>query len=74
LIGGDKREFFIGQKAVDKLMESNFHKKNAKGSDSPIVPDRDHAIAMLTFFMKLGQGRQIIKISQNIKLLKIFQF
>jgi len=52
--GGDKREFFIGQKAVDKLMESNFHKKNAKGSDSPIVPDRDHAIAMLTFFMKLG--------------------
>ena len=35
-------------------MESHFHKKNLKGEDKPLIPDRDHAIAMLTFFMKLG--------------------
>jgi len=52
--GGDKREYFLGTKAVDKLMDSHFHKKNQKGGDSPIIPDRDHAVAMLTFFMKLG--------------------
>lgn len=52
--GGDKREYFLGQKAVDKLMDSHFHKKVAKGAETPIIPDRDHAIAMLTFFMKLG--------------------
>jgi len=52
--GGDKREYFLGAKAVDKLMDSHFHKKIPKGSESPIIPDRDHAVAMLTFFMKLG--------------------
>merc|ERR1712130_1051068 len=51
---GDKREYFLGQKAVDKLMESKFHKKVAKDATAPIIPDRDHAVAMLTFFMKLG--------------------
>ena len=35
-------------------MDSHFHKKVAKGAETPIIPDRDHAIAMLTFFMKLG--------------------
>jgi len=52
--GGDKREYFLGQKAVDKLMESKFHTKIAKDATAPIIPDRDHAVAMLTFFMKLG--------------------
>ena len=33
--------------AVDKLMESDFHKKIEKGKDAPIIADRDTAIAML---------------------------
>ena len=33
--------------AVDKLMESDFHKKIEKGRDTPIIADRDTAIAML---------------------------
>ena len=37
--------FFLA--AVDKLMESDFHKKIEKGRDAPIIADRDTAIAML---------------------------
>jgi len=51
--GGEKVDFFAGQSAVDKLMESDFHKKIEKGRDTPIIADRDTAIAMLTFFMRL---------------------
>lgn len=51
--GGEKVDWFNGQSAVDKLMESDFHKKIETGKESPIVPDRDTAIALLTFFMRL---------------------
>ena len=33
--------------AVDKLMESDFHKKIEKGKDAPMIPDRDSAIALM---------------------------
>lgn len=52
--GGDKRAYFLGQVAVDKLMESKFATQNAPESESPIIPDREHAIAMMNFFMRLG--------------------
>lgn len=51
--GGEKVDWFTGQSAVDKLMESDFHKKVEPGQSSPLIPDRDTAIAMLTFFMRL---------------------
>merc|ERR1712110_575404 len=51
--GGEKVDWFNGQSAVDKLMESDFHKKIETGKETPIVPDRDTAIALLTFFMRL---------------------
>lgn len=52
--GGDKRAYFMGQKAVDKIMESKFATQNAKDSDKPTIPDREHAVAMMNFFMRLG--------------------
>ena len=45
--GGEKVDWFNGQAAVDKLMESDFHKKVEKGRDAPIIADRDTAIAMM---------------------------
>merc|ERR1712168_640737 len=51
--GGEKVDWFTGQVAVDKLMESDFHKKIEKGKDAPMIPDRDSAIALMAFFMKL---------------------
>jgi len=51
--GGEKVDWFNGQSAVDKLMESDFHKKIEKGREAPIIADRDTAIAMMTFFMRL---------------------
>jgi len=51
--GGEKVDWFTGQAAVDKLMESDFHKKIEKGKDAPMIPDRDSAIALMAFFMKL---------------------
>ena len=51
--GGEKVDWFTGQAAVDKLMESEFHKKIEPGKTEPIIQDRDTAIAMLTFFMRL---------------------
>jgi hypothetical protein len=61
--GGDKRAYFMGQKAVDKIMESKFATQNAKDSDKPTIPDREHAVAMMNFFMRLGlfyRGERVI--------------
>ena len=35
-------------------MDSNFHKKNQKGLDRPLIPDRSCAITMLKHFMEAG--------------------
>ena len=61
--GGDKRAYFMGQKAVDKIMESKFATQNAKDSDKPTIPDREHAVTMMNFFMRLGlfyRGERVI--------------
>merc|ERR1711990_1293353 len=51
-------------------MESDFHKKIETGKESPIVPDRDTAIALLTFFMRLRlfyRGEKEYRLKKNIK-------
>lgn len=52
--GDEKRDYFLGADAVDKLMDSDFHKKNKKDADQPAIVDREAAIDFMSFMMSNG--------------------